>query len=251
MEKEIIWDDLNKSLRLEQSLTKGIEFSYVSDDNYQCTPFAYCRDYLHDIIQSRLYENNKKIYGLNYKNNSKKSPSLKCLKLLVTDSKTSNFKEKIYNAIKMINQIEDKLKIKRTIIFECKNPPYRYKKNGIYYLKGSIRWIKSPPMISLFAFLIKTGIHHDPSETYEDTFNKILLNKVKMLYKNDRTKLKYIKPTLEKIIKYGDKKIFSNKFLENYPDPKKVDKYIFHSCYGIVGFSKELTRKEMPNWYKI
>ena len=61
--KRIFWDETFRSSCLNQAISSGIEFCMISDDDYQCSPFMYCKDYIQDAYQGLLKKKKRSIYG--------------------------------------------------------------------------------------------------------------------------------------------------------------------------------------------
>ena len=156
----IDWKPVSASARILQIYSKGLEYALVSSDYKQCHPFVWCKDFLHDVIHATI--NNKwiEIYKFRFDPGKDPLPCMDKIRLLLTNSKDRKFAEKIPAVLDFINQIEDRLKIKKTFVRQCWMPPEQYRKAGVFMFEGSRRWIQSPPMLSLYSLLLRLGFCH-------------------------------------------------------------------------------------------
>lgn len=250
--KTIKWKPATNAQKILQIYIKGVEYAFVSSDYRQCHDFVWCKDFLHDVIFSCVNNRAFEIYKFRY--NPKKDPNL-CLdklRLLVANSKDKSFKNNIKNCIDFLNQVEKRLGIKKTIFFECKDPPRGYE-TGVFLLQGSKRWIYSPPMISLYSLLIRIGLLHDLNDRYLTTLEKIKIGALKPYQKFDKKWLLEAQGAMEKIFSIGDRKIFSKDIRKNYPKEMLMD--TVHNRLGIMGFANEIISRThnstvlVPHWH--
>jgi hypothetical protein len=246
--KKIQWyNGENQSLR--QALSSGVEFSFVSPDDKQVSPFAFCKDYLQDAVQGYIHHKRKTIYGFTY--DPKKHPeiSLKKTRLLVTNSRDVNFGTKVACCLDFLHQIETDLKISRTRIHLCESPPRQYIRCGVWLFEGSNRWIKSPPMLSMYTLLIRLGFGNVIGKPYREFLSEIISGKKDAYQSIDAMRLREAEKGIMRILTVGDKKIFDSKIEKNYPEKLKTT--TMHNTCGIIGFSEgKNAKKHMPSWYK-
>ena len=235
---------------LSQAVNSGIEFAFVSDDMHQCTPFVYCRDYLQDAIQGVLTNKKKTIYGFKFNPQDEHLPSVKKTQLIVCNSIDKSFHKKMANCLDFLNQIETKLKIKKTKMCLCNTPPLKYKAGGVIFISGSKRWINSPPMISFYTLLIRIGFGYNPKKhgDYKKFINGIVSNKINPYMSVDHSRLKNASAAIDRIFNNGDRCIFHKAMEDNYCD--KIALSVMHNSCGIVGLSLGNCRTQMPRWYK-
>lgn len=245
--KKVTWE-VDVSGRLSQAISSGLEFCFVSDDNHQCTPFAYCKDYLQDAIQGRLSNSSKSIYGFHYSPSAKHQPSLKKLKLAIANSSDSRLREKISTSLDFMHQIESALKISKTKMSECEGPPKKaYIAGGVWLVEASRRWLYSPVMVSMYTLLLRVSFSHVAGTPFMATINDIIAGKLGAYQPNDRNQLDRAKKGIELILNKGDRKIFYKKIEKNYP---KVDVYTMHNSMGICSFSEGRTATHVPHWHR-
>ena len=244
--KTIEWYNGSKQ-ELRQAISSGVEFAFVSPDNKQVSPFAYCKDYLQDAVQGYIHKQKKSIYGFTYDPKVHATIATKKTCLLIANSKDFNFGSKMPNCLDFLHQIESHLKMRKTKVEQCENPPLQYIRCGVWYIDGSARWIKSPPMISMYTLLIRIGFVHTIGENYKKTIDDIISG-VKIPYMDcDKCRLKDAKKGIDKILKTGDRVIFGSKIKSNYPAVIKTP--TMHNNLGIGGFSLGRTKKYIPFWH--
>jgi hypothetical protein len=260
--REVEWHP--KTNRICQIPKEGLEFAMLSNGYEQLNQLVWCKDFMQDLIWS--YVNNQviDIYGFHYDPKFAASPSLRRLKLLVTNYKDAEFGHKVKNnVLPLLHSVENRLKMSKTILEKCKTTPATYKKAGVWILDSSKRWLKSPPMLSFYTLLVRIGLVHNPKDTLEQTLEKIQTGKLQSYYdthNRDKEMISKALPGIKDILKYSDRKIFPSKIQLNYPSKyvdgtsstcfSKMTIYNIHDRCGLVGFSSGTTRQYFPNWHK-
>ncbi|NDB86308.1 MAG: hypothetical protein EB127_26970 [Alphaproteobacteria bacterium] len=250
-EKTIKWKPSSPKQKIIQIYIKGIEYALVSEDNAQCHEFVWCKDFLHDVIYSCVNKKPFEIYHFKYNPYFDPNPCLDRIRLLIANPKDKEFKHKISDCVDFLNQVEAKLKIKKTVCRSCKLPPCGYE--DVFLLEGSKRWISAPPMISLYSLLIRMGFLHTRPDDFSYTIQKIKLGALKPYQKFDKRWLLEAQSALDVIFKLGDKRIFSTNIQKNYPKNLSID--IVHNRLGIMGFSNDIVSKSrngsvlVPHWH--
>jgi len=237
-----------KELKLREGVKTGIEMSFLSPDDAQCTAFFHCKDYLQDTILSYVHSVPKEIYGFSYDPITDPPLSLSETKILVTNSKDHFFELKILPCLEFVNQFETEAKIAKTRIFYCKNPPNKYLRCGVWLFKGHSRWMNCPPMISLYSLLIRAGLNHNCGDNYWKTIDSIIDGHIEPMQVMDRFRLQESKIGIQKIIQLGDKNIFYKNIKDNYPITLKLKDV--HNRLGIVAFSKGISKELVPHWHR-
>lgn len=251
-EKNIKWKESQPKQKIIQIYIKGIEYALVSRDNVQCHDFVWCKDFLHDVVYSCVNKKPFEIYHFKYNPHIDPNPSLDKIRLLVTNPKDKDFSLGLLDCIDFLNQIESKLKIKKTSVRRCKSPPKGYE-SGVFLLEGSKRWLCAPPMISLYSLLIRMGFMHSTPDNFMHTIQKIKLGALKPYQKFDKKWLLEANRALDLILKLGDKKVFSTDVKRNYPKNLPID--IVHNRLGIMGFASDIASKScngpvlVPHWH--
>ena len=232
---------------LNQIFQRGLQFALVSKDGQQVTPFVLCRDFLQDAIQAYLNKTKRSIYGFTYDAATDIPISLDRTRLVIANSDDKDLKTKLPNCLEFLHQIEDQLKLPHTRLRECQNPPKKYARGGVWYLEGSGRWMKSPPMISFYTLMIRVGMLHPLGDPFMQTINNICSGMLKPYQAEDRDRVIGGKDGIKQILEKGDRSIFNKKIEENYPPNIEVG--IMHNSCGIVGFSRGSTKSNFPKWH--
>lgn len=247
-----------KTNRICQIPKEGLEFAMLSNNYDQLNQLVWCKDFMQDIIWSYINNQAIEIYGFQYNPLISPAPSLKRLRLLITNYKDADFGNKVINnALPLIHSVEDRLKMSRTVLERCKTTPATYKKSGVWILKASKRWLKSTPMLSFYTLLVRVGLVHQPGDPLEETLNKIKNGKTKSYFDakcRDKEMISSALVGVSAIMKHTDRKLFPAKIKKNYPsfchDGTKMTVYMMHDRCGIVGFSNKVTNSYFPNWHK-
>lgn len=234
---------------LSQIYSRGMEMCFISRMWEQCCQFVLCKDFLHDAVFSYRHKKPIEIYGFRYNHKRNKPIDLRNIRIAICNSQDPKFKYKIQPMISFLNQIEKEMGLKKSNIIRVKNPPELYRKCGVYIVLGSGRWLISPPMISLFALLIRCGTRHEINEEWRSTVDYII-DDLSFGYgescSDDGDYLMEAMSTIEQIIKIGYNEIFYKTPKKNYP--LNVDAEVFHDDYGICGFA--MGDCEVKHWYK-
>lgn len=258
MERRIEWHA--KDRQLCQIPKEGLEYAWVSEDYKQIHQLVWCKDFMQDAIFGFLNKKRTLIYGFEYDPDTYQPLCMKQTRLIVANWKDPDFADHLHkNCIPFLHGIEAMLKMRKTKVEKCLDPPARYKKCGIYLLDGSKRWMHSPPMISLYTLLIRVGFVHDPQRTPMETLTQIRDRTIKAYNwkpgnEDDADFVTKGLPGINRILKEGDRKIFHRKMEQNYPPVDKtgvaLSVYTMHDNCGVVGFSQGYTKSTFPNWHK-
>ena len=164
---KITIDWLKKIYGLSQIYTSGLEYCFISKDRQQACAFMLCKDFLQDALMAMHHGSKINIYNFSYDSKKDAPIDLERTRLAIANSRDDKFGEKIPAMMNFIHQIERKLKLIRSTCQQVENPPSKYAKCGVYVIDASNRWMRSPPMISLFSLLIRVGFTHKIGDTFE------------------------------------------------------------------------------------
>lgn len=251
----IQWKPLPLNSKILQIYSRGLEYALVSDDYKQCHNFVWCKDFLHDVMYATLNNRQVEIYKFRFNPETSPKPCLDKIRLLVTNSKDKKFALKIPGCLDFLNQIETRMKIKKSIVRQCWLPQEPYRAAGVFMFEGSKRWIQAPPMLSLYSLLLRVGTSHTAGDAFENTIDGIKNGTIKASQKYDRKWLDSINPALEKLFRLGDRRIFHKNIQENYPKKLVID--TVHNRMGIIGFSADILYAALgesvivPHWHFI
>jgi hypothetical protein len=247
LRRKIQWFEHTGSIA--QVYSSGLEYAFCTADFKQHLPWVYCKDFLHDAIYSYLHGTKLSIYGYSYDPTSHDAPNLRRMRLLVTNKSDAEFADKVTNSIDFINQVEKAMHIPSiSRVFRCPEPPAKYNKCGVYMFSGSGQWLISPPMVSLYTLVARSGFSHVAGTPYTETIDKIIGGQIPGYQTNDMMQLRDAKTGIERLIREGYRKVFSTTMRENYPPNIAISN--MHNYFGIVSFSKELTKAYAPQWHE-
>jgi hypothetical protein len=245
--REIQWK--SKKQKISQIYSQGLEYAFVSSDYQQIHQLVWCKDFMQDAVYG--YLNNKKvsIYGFVYDPKKFLPLHTDSTRLMLTNWRDKELEFKIENCLDFLHQIESCLKMKQTVVEKCLGAPKRYQKSGVWLFEGSRRWMKSPPMISLYTLFIRLGFVHDQGNSYKKTIYQVIKTEKKAYQRNDAHYLKSSMNAIKWIMEYGDRKIFFRSIKDNYP--RKVSLSVIHNNCGVVSFARENTKPYFPHWHRL
>lgn len=245
--QKIIWDNI-KNNKVLQLYSKGLEYCLLSDNYAQCHQLVWCKDYLHDVLYATINHVPIKIFNFYFDPKKNYIPSIKKIKLCIADNKSKYLYQKIDNCINFLNKIEQKLKMKKSKYFLCKNIPKNYENGSVIVVEGDKRWLSSPPMLSLYSMLVRIGFCHNKSNSFQATFKKIVMKKLTLYQPKDLYNLKSSLDGIKIIIQHSDQNIFFKNWKYNYPI--EIDILRVHNYLGISNFSTKFGMDIINDWYK-
>lgn len=253
--RRIVWCSTPKHVKILQIYTRGLEYALVSDKYEQCHPFVWCKDFLHDVIHSYLHNKFIDIYKFYYNPFSWPNPCLKEARIVITNARDNKLASRIPGCLDFVNQVENRLKMAKSVVRECSNPPAEYEKAGVFLFQGNNRWLKSPPMLSLYTLLIRIGLVHRLGTPFTETIKALKEKKLKPYQQKDAEWLRECEPALHKIMRLGDKKIFYRQMKDNYPANMQIEQ--IHNKLGILGYSFDMILSSVkqpvlvPYWHRL
>lgn len=267
-ERQVQWHPKNR--RLIQIPKNGIEYAFVSEDYRQIHQLVWCKDFMQDAVYGQVNQKPVDIYGFKYDPATDPPLYMKKTRIMVTSWRDAKFGLKICNnCLEFLNGVETHLKMSKTVLEKCLGTPPTYKKSGVWLIEGSRRWMKSPPMMSLYTMLIRIGIVHTLGDSFKKTIqliksgelkpynwkeDRVNSSGIKFHHENDKDFLKKGNRGLSTILKHGDRKLFFRDIKENYPAKNNYgysfSTYHLHDQCGLVGFSKKETKTEFPHWHR-
>ena len=238
---------LTKVYGLSQIYSSGLEFCFISKDMKQACAFMFCKDFLQDALMATHNKSKINIYGFSYDSKKDNPIDLDRTRIAVTNSKDNDFASKIPAMMDFIHQFERKLKLIRSSCYAVENPPTKYAKCGVFIIEGSNRWMRSPPMISLYSLLIRVGFTHKIGNTIEKTMDDLIKGKSKPYQNNDKSQLQGAKTGIDTILKYGYAKVFFNDPKMNFPN---IPEHNMHYNMGIVAYSGGMSKQHIKHWHR-
>lgn len=226
------WVEVNKYLN--QVFTKGIQYAFLTRKFEQINHFAYCKDYLQDIVYCNIHKSKFNLYGMQY--DYDKDLKLPYNTLLAIRSLKKNkilCKKNVDNLLSFLNDIETKLKFRKTRLILCNNIQQNY---DCIILDGSAKWKFSPPLISLYSLLIRIGVDYNNQGPIE-YLNLIKNTKSKFIFNRDQVLIDKIIPLLNSLFNNGIMSYFYKAKIENYPKSDNI--YDVHNSSGIIALANK------------
>jgi len=253
-QRDVVWHKKNK--KISQIPREGLEFAFVSKDYKQIHQLVWCKDFMQDSIFGHLNQKKISIYGFSYDPEIDPPLYMEKTRIFITNFKDANFGSKVTeNLREFLHGIEGQLKMAKTTFEKCKSPPPRYRKAGVYILNSSKRWMKSPPMISLYTLLLRIGMVHELGDPWHKTFKKVQKKEVDAYYsKTDNSFAEQAKNGLDFILEHGDRKVFHRDIQMNYPETVSgmvTSVFTIHDNCGLLGFSRGSTKLNFPHWHRL
>lgn len=242
----------------------GMEFAYVSEDYKQVHQLVWCKDFMQDLVFGCVNQTSFEVYNFKYDPATEPQICLDKTRFMICNWRDESFEQKLLNNCKeFLHELETQMKMKKTIFEKCTNPPPIYRRAGVFIVEGSKRWMIAPPMISLYTLLIRIGMVHPLGQSAKDTLDQIESGDLraynwKPAYKtsygtnrddNDSDHLSSARIGLERILKYGDRKLFHKDMKDNYLEELGID--AIHDDCGLCGFSNDYTNYHFPHWHRL
>lgn len=229
----------------------GMLFAFVSSPSnnlLQCHEWVKCRDFLADAVRTQITQKACAIYGFKFNVTENPPVDLNKMRMLVTkaDLKKEDipkFRQKMKNGLKLINHYETMAGVGKTKLREV-DTTNQSKYKAIFLFIGSIMWLKSPFLVSMYSFLIRLGdkkLSFTTSPELKTAFKKLAdLAKSGDTSDNDANYLIHGWDKLDLIIK-NRLKLFptKNKVHDVYWSSYSIS--TFHNSMGIVSLTKGLT----------
>ena len=246
--KSIEWHP--KADKIIQIPKEGLEYAFVSEDNRQINQLIWCKDFLQDVVFASLNRTAVSIYNFNYDPAIDPPLCLKKTRVVLVNWKDDEFRQRVLACLDLLHQIESVLKMQRTVVQECIEPPLIYQRSGAFILNSSNRWMIAPPMISFYALLLRVGMVHKVGDTYQQTFDNVRNGVTKpYFYERDQDYLRDAQKGIGLILRHTDKKLFHSDIRKNYLSNVPVN--TMHNYCGIVAYSKDQTKTWFPYWHRL
>jgi hypothetical protein len=237
-------------MNVAQQHWNGLEYCLLSKDNEQCYPFLYCKEFLLDVVWSTLYERNTDLYGFFYNPKLMPLADLSKTRILLRNKNDRNFDQNLVKSVLFLNLLEKELDFTKSKVHECAD----FNNNLVVALDGDVKWMHAPPMLSLYALLLRIGMGFDDSMSPWDYLEAVRDGNCNSICKSDGRYLGKALPTIRGIV---DSKCarFLPTMKENWPGPSIVREWDIHENLGIVSLSEGdagwiAVKRIMPQWYE-
>lgn len=253
-EVKVAWND---NYRTSQIYSRGFEFAFLSESEgvfYQATTFVYCKDFLHDAIWATLNKKPVRIYGFKY--DPSKDVALQMDRTVLALRNTEyrkkdedgRFHEQLAACLEFVQQIDRRLGFRPTQIYVVEHADA-----PCWAIVGDARWQHAPTLLSLYTLLLRLGFLHRPGQDSDKTLQlageekKLLGDACNYAGNLDCRYVKEARVGIDLIMRHG-LNIFHPKQEDNYPS--SLDVSTLHNFLGIVNFSKQAAKEEMPHWFR-
>ena len=161
--RKIQWYKGNSNSLNEIYQQTGLIFSFVTAPKNglaQCHPWVKCRDYLHDAVRTTITGIPSHIYGFKF---DKTNPlvDLRRMRMLVSKhnmegpEEITQFKNKMKAGLVLLNHFEKVAKVGLSAVKDVEHEGSG--KNHVVMFTGSLMWVRSPQLVSMYTFLIRLG----------------------------------------------------------------------------------------------
>lgn len=250
--RDFLWKPDDEGDKLLQVYSRGLEFSLVSNSYEQCHRWVLCKDFLHDVVYSVVRGQPVDIFKFRYDPSKDPKCCMRETRLLIGHRRDSSFRSRLPSMLDFLNQVESRLGMKSSELVEPSTLPEGFR--DAVMVRGSKRWLRSPPMLSLYALLVRVGMGHRAGDAYKTTIRNSISSKPKPYQPKDGKWLRIIEPALHKIMRFGDRRLFRGGPEDNYPE---MDLEVVHNRLGIVGFAYDMAiaklgrKVPVPAWHAI
>jgi hypothetical protein len=241
-----------KHYTLAQTFDTGIQYAFLSADNEQCFPLVTCKEFLIDAVHALIHNKPTFLYGFTYSIANNPPICLDpCRLLLSTNSKKNKatFYEDAVRLKSFLNLLEQKMGCENESEIEVveNHPPLPYIKQPMVLLTSPALWMLSPPMLSLFALLIRVGFYYNGKETAWGHCQKVRDKKIITDHPRNGEYLKSAWKTIMDLVESGGMCRFKPDMKDNWP--LFAQQWQLHEWSGIVSLAKGTTKNLCPQWY--
>lgn len=231
---------------IAQVYSRGPEYCFISPRWRQCHDFVFCKDFLQDAVMAHLHGERASIFGFSYDPRWNAPLCAESTRIAVANASDPKFLASANASLEFVNHYAARLKLKRTVLRTVANVPSRYSRGGVVVFDGSPMWMNAPPMLSMFALLLRVGMTHQSGEDPAATTRKVLEGR--QYQTNDMTQLRMAQAGIEKITKLGYRKFFFIDPKKNFPKGTPIS--TMHGLSGIVAFSNGSSRSVVKYWHR-
>lgn len=228
---------------LSQIYSSGIEFAWLNKEGKQLHSFAFCRDYLQDVIQANHNKSKFTVYGMSYDANSDPNFDFDMVRMAVRLA-ADNLMELMQNSLRLLHNIEAERGFAPSKLIELG----KVGKHNICLFLSDVRWIHASPLLSLYTTSIRVGAEYTTDEHWEEFFTRWSTGgKQSVVGGNDTGYLRISKSALPLLVRLPLEELFAAKASDNYPTA--VPPISIHNRTGICAYASGEFPKEMP-WPK-
>lgn len=237
-----------KHAHLAQTIWSGLEYAFLSEDNRQCGPFVYCKEFLIDSIWSQINQTPISIYGFHYNPYSDPAICMTSSRILLRNMDDMYFDRRVQRSLQFINKIEEELKFPQSTFEECENVPYR-RMGSVYLLTSSPDWLHAPPLVSMLTLMIRSGMVYNGTDPWKRHLQKVRDKEISLAQKKDSDHLKIAYPAIVDLVETKCARLGNDQSANWPPESERVDFWWMHEYSGIVSLANGTARRINRAWY--
>lgn len=213
----------------------GVCMALLAENGHPVYSIGACKEYVLDYTLAAVHKGGS-IYC------TKNHACLKEVRLAVY-----GLGDLVLCSLDLLNRFENALDIPPTQVYRTSVP-------NLVVFRGDKRWMMAPPLLSLYALLVRVGRSHQLGKTLKealDSFWEAQIPPPSAVYdakyweKNtDRQYMKQAKVGIECILRHGDRAVFGEDMKENWEPGTDI-----HNR-GIIAYSEKALKVKHPEWYK-
>ena len=230
---------------IAQTISTGVQYSFLSADNRQCFPFVFCKEFLIDVVAGELKDKPVNLYGFQY-NEANPRVDLTHVRVLLKDFSDRKFLNSVDRMSVFLQLLEEKMGCKTFSKIQMVDNSPKYE-GPIVLLTSPAKWMLAPPMLSLYALMIRIGMFFNLEDTAWEHCQKI--RDCKILTGNIRNSdyLKKAWKVMMDVVESGGTCRFKPDMKDNWPDYK--DQWKMHELSGIVSLADGNAKEVCSDWY--
>ena len=248
------WFD--KPMRIAQTVWRGLQYSLLSDDNKQCHPFVYCKEFILDVIWSTLNKRSIELYGFHYNPErgwkwSDPPASLNPVRMLLRNKDDADFPEHVPKCLKFLNKLEDEFGFPHSEIEICENATAiaGVESSFVYLLSSPDNWLHAPPLLSLLTLMVRIGMIYDGRKNIWKHAEDVAQGRIKPYQYRDNDHLHRAYKCIQNLIETKCER-FPPDRKDNWPVLRgRMCHMEIHENGGIVSLASGAGRWVCPGWY--
>lgn len=226
----------------QQTVNEGIQYSLLSDDNRQCHPFVYCKEFVLDVTWATITGKPTSIYGFHFSPQSDPPTSLSNVRVLLRNLQDAKFAERVPKCLSFLNKLEGQLKFPKSTVEVCENA----EKGDTFLFTCPQNWQLAPPLLSLLTLMLRIGMVYGGRGDIWRHAQKVTERAIKPYQRRDDVHLKSAWHCIQELIETKCQR-FPPDRLANWPADAK--NWAIHEYGGIVSLASGKGKMISPAWY--
>jgi len=231
-----------RKMLIAQTIWSGLQYSLVSEDDKQCHPFVYCKEFVLDAVWSTVTSRVSTIFGFVYHPEFDPRVALSECRLMLRNREDPKFIERLPNMVKFLNALEHKMGFTLSKIEKVENSD-----SEIWLLRSSNKWFLAPPLTSMLTLLIRIGMIYDGKMNVWKHCGKVINKETKPYQYRDEDHLRRSIDVIKELVETGVERRFGISTSANWAIPVKG--WDIHENTGIVSLATGKAKVLCPRWY--